>query len=95
MSVSDNDFGFTLVSQSEFDEETTNLKVALNKAKKMYNQEAFANAKNIETIKNIMNIITPLLENLKLDPEKDYIKWSNRVEKINEIQNKLKNIMEN
>ncbi len=37
--------------------------------------------------------IMPLLNNLKANPEKDYIKWPNRVEKIDEFILKLDKIM--
>jgi len=37
----------------------------------------------------LYNAITPLLNNLKANPEKEYILWPNRTEKIEAFENKL------
>jgi hypothetical protein len=39
---------------------------------------------------NIYDMILPFLNNLKKNPDKAYIHWPNRVEKINEFSDKLK-----
>ena len=40
-------------------------------------------AKHSEQMKEVENLILPLLYNLLKNPEKEYIKWSNRTEAIN------------
>lgn len=42
----------------------------------------------------IRSAIQPLLDNLRKNPENDYINWPNRVEKIDEFEKHLDNIME-
>ncbi len=70
----DFDFGFTLVDENELDSvqqmEQTISSVADNADKKQIKLDELYNA------------ITPLLNNLKANPEKEYIKWPNRVEKV-------------
>jgi hypothetical protein len=39
-------------------------------------------------------MILPLLTNLKQNPDKDYIHWPNRTEKIEEFQQKLLSILD-
>ena len=67
--MADFDFGFTLVDEDE-------LEVA---------QTATASAAEASTtqdrLDSLYNAITPLLNNLKANPEKQMIKWPNRVEK--------------
>jgi len=41
------------------------------------------------------NMIIPLLVNLKQNPDKDYIHWPNRSEKIEEFQEKLLSVLNN
>lgn len=48
-----------------------------------------------ERLAKLYNAITPLLENLKKNPEKDYILWPNRLEKIEEFEKKLRDIVGN
>ena len=68
--MADFDFGFTLVDENELD-------VA---------QTATASAAEASTTQDkldkLYNAIGPLLNNLKANPEKEYIKWPNRVEKV-------------
>ena len=68
--MADFDFGFTLVDEDE-------LEVA---------QTATASAAEASTtqdrLDSLYNAITPLLNNLKANPEKQMIKWPNRVEKV-------------
>ena len=64
------DFGFTLVDEAELD-------VAKETA------TATASATNTQDkLDKLYNAITPLLNNLKANPEKEYIKWPNRVDKV-------------
>jgi hypothetical protein len=64
------DFGFTLVDENELD-------VAKEVA------ASTASASNAQDrLDKLFNAITPLLNNLKANPEKEYIKWPNRVDKV-------------
>jgi hypothetical protein len=65
------DFGFIAVDESEL--EST-----------VIHQEAAATAQ--EKLEKLHSMILPLLQNLKKNPEKDYIKWPNRVKKVEEFE---------
>lgn len=68
------DFGFTAVNESEL--------------------EAVQQAKDVEQSVEVLQhkldrlhkAIIPLLSNLKKNPEKDYIHWPNRVQKVEEFE---------
>jgi diketogulonate reductase-like aldo/keto reductase len=46
-------------------------------------------AKNDETIDKLIKAITPLLDNLAKDADKDVIHWPNRAAKIEEFRKKI------
>tara|TARA_R110000868_G_scaffold403302_1_gene680450 strand:+ start:987 stop:1271 length:285 start_codon:yes stop_codon:yes gene_type:complete len=65
------DFGFTAVDESEL--ETVQLQKNV--------------ASSIEDkLDSLYNAVIPLLNNLKKNPEKDYILWPNRLEKVEEFE---------
>ena len=71
------DFGFTLVDEDELD-------VAKEVA------ASTASASNAQDrLDKLFNAITPLLNNLKANPEKEYIKWPNRVDKVEAFEGHL------
>jgi len=72
------DFGFTAVDETEL--ETT-----------VASQVAAATAE--EKLKKLYDAIIPLLQNLKKNPEKDYIKWPNRVKKVEEFEGLITKII--
>jgi hypothetical protein len=45
-------------------------------------------------LNELRDMIMPLLENLKANPEKSYINWPNREEKINEFIDKINGFIE-
>ena len=45
-----------------------------------------------DRLDRLYNAITPLLNNLKANPEKEYILWPNRVEKVEQFETLLYNI---
>jgi hypothetical protein len=45
-----------------------------------------------DKLDKLYNSIVPLLNNLKKNPEKEYILWPNRVEKVEEFETRLLNI---
>lgn len=64
------DFGFTAVTEGELDA----VQQAQAKAETAYEIH--------KQLNEMYNSILPLLNNLKANPEKDYIYWPNRAEKI-------------
>ena len=75
------DFGFTAVDESE-------LKAVQEVSKKA--ETLGANALNTqEKLDKLYNAITPLLNNLKKNPEKEYILWPNRIEKVEQFETYL------
>ena len=81
------DFGFTCVDESELNS---------------YQQATEAQAKVEETaqvasatqakIDSLYNAIQPLLNNLKANPEKEYILWPDRLNKIEQFETYLQGI---
>ena len=45
-----------------------------------------------DKLDRLYNAITPLLNNLKANPEKDYILWPNRLAKVEQFEDKLQEI---
>ena len=79
--VLDFDFGFTAVDADELDvvrkqrDDLTDLNHT--------NQEIAAKSQML------YDMVVPLINNLKANPEKDYIYWPNRYEKLDEFEAKL------
>ena len=78
------DFGFTAVDETE-------LQAVQDAEKAKGDVEVKANT-NQEKLDELYNAITPLLNNLKKNPEKDYILWPNRVEKVDQFEDMLRKI---
>lgn len=74
------DFGFTAVTEDE-----------LESVQKLSSQVEEATSLEERTQK-LYSSILPLLEQLKRNPEKEYIYWPNRVEKIEQFEQHLLNI---
>ena len=75
--MSDFDFGFTAVDENELDS------VQLQKNA----------ATSIEEILDALyNAVIPLLTNLKKNPEKEYILWPNRLNKVEEFETMITRI---
>ena len=78
------DFGFTAVDEEELE--------VVQKAHEQASHES-TTAKTIqERLDGLYNAITPLLNNLKQNPEKDYILWPNRLEKVEQFETMLQKI---
>lgn len=78
------DFGFTAVDENELDS------VQELKNHEITSANELSNVQN--KLDNLYNAITPLLNNLKMNPEKEYILWPNRVEKVEEFENHLRKL---
>lgn len=77
------DFGFTAVTEQELD--------IVQKAQQT---EVVAQSTQ-EKIDKLFNAIQPLLNNLKNNPEKEYIYWPNRLEKVEQFETYLQSIYNN
>ena len=71
------DFGFTAVNEEELE--------AVQKV-------SVAASSTEERLHNLYNAIMPLLNKLKKNPEKDYILWPNRLEKVEQFESHLQSI---
>ena len=78
------DFGLTAVDESE-------LKAVQEAARQ---NESIATTVTVtqEKLDKLYNAIVPLLNNLKKNPEKEYILWPNRIEKVEQFETHLLNI---
>lgn len=78
------DFGFTAVTEDEL--QTVQ---AIKQEKDM----ASDTLEHVQAkLDKLYNAITPLLNNLKKNPEKDYILWPNRLEKVEQFETHLQDI---
>ena len=76
------DFGFTAVAEDELD----SARVASAKE-----DEVVALQRRLDSL---YKSVLPLIGNLKKNPEKDYIFWPNRLDKVNEFEKVLLKIYE-
>jgi hypothetical protein len=74
------DFGFTAVDETE-----------LNSYQKATQATQSATATQ-EKVDDLYNAIQPLLNNLKANPEKEYILWPERLKKIEQFESYLQGI---
>ena len=68
------DFGFTIVDEQELE------------AVQQVEQLTSTASDYQHRLDNLYNAIQPLLANLKSNPDKDYILWPNRLEKIEQFE---------
>ena len=78
------DFGFTAVDEDE-------LQAVQQTAALASDAEQLATTTQ-ERLDKLYNAIIPLLNNLKKNPEKDYILWPNRLDKVEECETHLREI---
>jgi hypothetical protein len=78
------DFGFTAVDESELEAVQ-----ALGATAKDVEEKASTTQDKLD---KLYNAIIPLLNNLKKNPEKEYILWPNRLEKVEEFETHLQTI---
>jgi hypothetical protein len=77
----DDDFGFSAVSEDELVSSEQEIMLS-------------AEAKYRARLKEMYDMVLPLLNNLQKNPEKEYIKWPNRAEKIEQFKLKLKSLVD-
>lgn len=75
------DFGFTAVNEEELE---------------IVQQASLTMQEGLEVqarLEKLYNAVQPLLNNLKKNPEKDYIYWPNRLEKVEAFEDYIFNIV--
>lgn len=78
------DFGFTAVDEDELASVEISKKIA---------DESVATAEQLQArLDKLYNAIVPLLNNLKKNPEKDYILWPDRLSKVEAFETHLQDI---
>jgi len=80
----DFDFGFTLVDEDELD--------SVQHLNKVVEQSSSNFDSAQDKLDKLYNAIVPLLNNLKSNPEKEYIKWPNRIEKVEAFEEHILSI---
>ena len=83
--IRDFDFGFTAVNADELE--------VVQQAKEAVTTTAASAESNAAKAQLIYDAVVPLLNNLKANPEKDYIYWPNRYEKLDAFADKLHQIL--
>lgn len=83
----DFDFGFTAVDETELE--------AVQKAASQAETLGASALNTQEKIDKLYNAIIPLLTNLKKNPEKEYILWPNRLEKVEQFEDYIQQIYRN
>ena len=79
------DFGFTAVDEDE-------LEVVQKQSQKL--ESTSGKAEELEDkLNKLYNSILPLLSNLKANPEKDYIYWPKRTEKVEAFEDLISEIV--
>ena len=79
------DFGFTAVDEDELEvvqKQTQKLESTSGKAEELEDK-----------LNKLYNSILPLLSNLKANPEKDYIYWPKRTEKVEAFEDLIAGII--
>lgn len=79
------DFGFSAVDESELE--------SLQKATAEAQEASTAASTYEDKLNKLYNSVVPLLSNLKKNPEKDYIYWPNRLQKLEEFEDVLSSIV--
>ena len=81
------DFGFTAVDESEL-----NSYQQATEAQAKVEETAQVATATQEKVDALYNAIQPLLNNLKKNPEKEYILWPQRLQKIEQFETYLQGI---
>tara|TARA_R110000796_G_scaffold40802_1_gene100983 strand:- start:160 stop:432 length:273 start_codon:yes stop_codon:yes gene_type:complete len=79
------DFGFTAVDETELE--------AVQQSADSVDSIQAEKLDAEEKLNKLYNAILPLLSNLKKNPEKEYILWPNRTQKIEQFENLIAEII--
>ena len=75
------DFGFSAVDEDEL-KKLTGAEQETEELSKLLDEQATNAELYRDTVVQIQEMITPLINNLMLNPNKNYIYWPNRVDKM-------------
>jgi uncharacterized coiled-coil protein SlyX len=78
------DFGFTLVDEDELD--------TVQEIEQKVSETSSTIEATQDKLDKLFSAIQPLLNNLKANPEKELIKWPNRLEKIEAFEDLIQGI---
>jgi hypothetical protein len=78
------DFGFTIVDENELE--------VVQQATQQVETVSSIGQSTQERLDRLYNAIQPLLNNLKQNPQKEYILWPNRLEKIEQFEDHIQKI---
>ena len=78
------DFGFTLVDEDELD--------TVQEIEQKASESSTTAEQTQDRLDKLFSAIQPLLNNLKANPEKELIKWPNRLEKIEAFEDHIQKI---
>lgn len=78
------DFGFTTVDENELE--------VLQNTKAELESTTIEALDAQERLNKLYNMIMPLLNNLAKNPEKDYIYWPNRLDKIEQFRDAIDSV---
>lgn len=78
------DFGFTLVDEDELD--------MVQEIEQKVSESSTTAEQTQDKLDKLFSAIQPLLNNLKANPEKELIKWPNRLEKIEAFEDHIQKI---
>tara|TARA_Y100000289_G_scaffold51985_1_gene53304 strand:- start:787 stop:1050 length:264 start_codon:yes stop_codon:yes gene_type:complete len=81
------DFGFTAVDETELE--------AVQKATTQVEEVSSTATTTQDKLDKLYNAIIPLLNNLKKNPEKEYILWPDRLAKVEAFETHLQKIYSN
>ena len=85
------DFGFTAVDENELEIVQKEQKKSAEIGSEAAKAADAAKAKQ-DKLDKLFNAITPLLNNLKKNPEKEYILWPDRLSKVEAFEDHLQKI---
>jgi hypothetical protein len=78
------DFGFTIVDENELE--------VVQQATQQVETVSSNVQSTQERLDRLYNAVQPLLNNLKQNPEKEYILWPNRLSKIEQFEDHIQKI---
>ena len=78
------DFGFTLVDEDELD--------TVQEIEQKVSESSTTAEQTQDKLDKLFSAIQPLLNNLKANPEKELIKWPNRLEKIEAFEDHIQEL---
>ena len=83
--MTDFDFGFTAVDENELEAVQQLAQTATSSSEEVQKLQA--------KVKKLHDAVIPLLNNLKANPEKDYIYWPNRLERVEKFEDHISSIV--